>query len=71
MQLFGDQAYIERSNCAERMNEFIARTKYSRRVGFILHDHDIRGEINRAKDRRYQVVAKLTYLVFAGGMDQP
>ena len=66
MHLFGDQAYIERSNCAERTNEFIGRTKYSRRVGFIVQDDDLRGEENRARNRRYLIMAKLSHLITVG-----
>ena len=69
VHLFGDQAYIERSNCAQRMNNFIRSTIYRDQVRLIPQDKDLRGESNRIGDRRYQIMAKLNDLIIAIGRE--
>ena len=74
MQLFGDNAYIERDNCAARMNHFISFkvrfSIYRDDVGFIPEDNDVPGgEMNRARDRRSQIIRKLDELITILGGD--
>lgn len=69
IQLFGDRAYIEPSNCAERMNKFIRCTIYHQKIGLISQDSDLRGEENRVRNRKYHVMIKLHDLIIAVGRD--